>query len=353
MATYDEYLDSLYNAPGEPSSTDEGMPSRIKIRDAAYALQEQPPVNFIVDKLFSPGSVSLVVGPPGIGKTFAMLHCGVCVGLGQPWLDMDTRKVGVLIIDEESGERRMARRLGDVLRGAFGKDDTPIKYISLAQFNLREAGDALLLQAVIEEVRAGFVLIDALADIMPGGDENAVKDVQPVMMRLRKIADDTGAGIVLIHHANKAGDYRGSTAISGAVDLLLMVDGKSGSKYLNFDIKKARDVEPFKFSAMLHFTENQVYLTSYESQERPHLGKAQEYVIRHLLQQGATTITEIALHADTCSDVAARKAVYNLAGVAMVERVDTGGPGERATYNLTDKGREYADTFQWVITSTQ
>ena len=343
------------DTPGEAQSCNEDISSRIKIRDASYALQEQPPVQFIVDRLFSPGSVSLIVGPPGIGKTYAMLHCGVCVALEKPWLDMKTRRVGVLIIDEESGDRRMARRLGEVLRGEFGNGDTPIKYISLAQFNLREPGDAILLQAAIEESGAGLVLIDALADIMPGGDENAVKDVQPIFMRLRKIAEETGSGIVLIHHANKAGDYRGSTAISGAVDLLLMVDGKSGSKYINFEVKKARDVEPFKFSAMLHFSDNQVWLSSHESQERPRLGKAQEYVIRYLLQQGATTITGIANHADTCSDGAARKAVYNLASLEMVGRVDGGGPGEKATYDLTKNGKEYASALQlggWVVTNT-
>ncbi len=67
----------------------------------------------------------------------------------------------------------------------------------------------------IRDVDAKLVIIDALADVMAGGDENSVKDTQPVFMQLRKIAEETGAAILVIHHVNKMGDYRGSTAIPG------------------------------------------------------------------------------------------------------------------------------------------
>lgn len=87
--------------------------------------------------------------------------------------------------------------------------------VSLAQFNLlKNSDDADLLTRLVLELDAKLVIIDALADVMLGGDENAVKDTQPVFANLRFIAELTGAAFIVIHHANKLGGYRGSTAIA-------------------------------------------------------------------------------------------------------------------------------------------
>jgi hypothetical protein len=315
---------------------------RFIIRTAAEALQPQPPIDWIIERLFSAGSVSLVVGDPGAKKTYSMIHAGVCVAAGKSWLDFTTRQCKVLFVDEESGERRMARRLGKVLRGEFADEQTPFEYISLAQLNLRDSGDTALLHTLIDKTGAEFVILDALADIMPGADENAVKDVHPVFMGLRKIADKTSAAMVIIHHANKAGGYRGSTAISGAVDLLLMVESKNDKPHIEFETAKARDIEPFKFAAEAHFSEGQAWLTPTEPRENiAQMGKAQEYVLRYLKENGAAYVTNIMHNADTCTANGARQAVYSLTSTGYTQRVDGGGITEKAQYDLTEKGRLY------------
>jgi len=303
---------------------------RYVLRNAAFALGPQPPIEWIIDRLFSAGSVSLAVGAPGSKKTYSMLSAAVCVASGKPWLgEFTTRQKKVLIVDEESGERRLSRRLGEVLRGEFANDETPIEFVSLAQFNLRDPNEAILLRALIESTEAKFIVIDALADIMPGADENAVKDVQPVFLRLRKIAEETGAAIVVIHHANKMGDYRGSTAISGAVDLLLMIESKSGSPNIDLETKKARDIEPFKFAAQIHFSDEQAWLTASEViQGGPRYSKSQEYVNRVLKERGPMALPDIMAFADICSGEAARAAVYSLAKMDVIYRTNPGAVGQ-------------------------
>ncbi len=333
-------IDTITNA----SLGEETQNARYKIRDAAYALQHQQQPEFIVDRLIAPGSVSLLVGPEGVGKTNTVLSCGVCVALEKPWVGFVTKHRKVLVVDEESGDDRMALRFSAALLGELGDEKIKMEYVSLTRFNLRDPVDAVLLQDLIEETGAGLVIIDALVDIMPGGDENAVKDVHPVFMRLRKIAEETKAAIVIIHHTNKAGTYRGSTAMGGAVDLLIMAERKGGNSRIDFEIKKARDIEPFRFAAEMHFSDGQMWLTESEPRDSiKRLGKSQAYVIRHLIENGPSLISEITDHADTCTDEAARRAVYNLANLKMVERIDEGGPGEKATYNLTDNGKKYAE----------
>lgn len=329
---------------------------RIVRRTAADALQPQPPIDWIIEKLFSAGSLSVLVGAPGTKKTYSLLSAAVCVALGKPWLDFPTKQGKALIIDEESGERRLARRLGEVLRGENGGADTPIEYVSLARFNIRDKADQVLFQALIEEVGASLVIVDALADIMPGADENAVKDVQPVFMALRDIAIATNTAMVLIHHSNKMGGYRGSSAINGAVDFMLMTESKQGSPIIEFSSEKPRDTGLVKFTATAHF--DQGYLDpdtllytdpafrmtpSDQTQPKPrHYNKAESYVMRYLEEhKDGALLTEIMGNADTCPANSARAAAYKLAQEKVIYRCDSGGHGSKATYKLV--GGEAAD----------
>ncbi|MCX6065491.1 MAG: AAA family ATPase, partial [Chloroflexi bacterium] len=218
-----------------------GDTPRYVLRSAFDALQPQPPIEWIVDKLFSAGSVSLVVGEAGSKKTWSLIDLAVAIANGETWLHFPTTPGAVLIVDEESGQRRLARRLGDALRGHDAGHATPLYYVSLAAFDFGKADDVNQLHSLITQTGARFVVIDALADVMPGRDENAVQFVQPVFIALRKVAELTQAAIVIIHHSNKAGGYRGSTAIKGAVDLMLQVESQPESPNIDFKTEKARD----------------------------------------------------------------------------------------------------------------
>ena len=176
-----------------------------------------------------------------------------------------------------------------------------------------------------------------MADIMPGADENAVQDVQPVLMNLRKVAEETGAAIELIHHSNKSGHYRGSSAISGAVDLLLKVESFPGTHRIDLQSVKARDVEFFRMAAHIRFEEDpfKVFISRADLAQASKFSAGESYVLRYLKKHGPSTVKAIQDHADSCSPVTARKAVYSLALGNFVERIDEGGTGAEATYQIT------------------
>ena len=324
--------------------------NRYQIRDAVFALENHAPPEYIVDQLFPKGSVSVVPGAPGSFKTMALLSCGVRTAIGEFWIGFSTNKCNVLFVDEESGEQRLSRRLGDVLRGEFGNAETPIKTISLARFDLRDPGDARLLQDEIERQDAELVIIDALVDIMPGADENLVKDVHPVFMRLRKIAEETGAAIVVIHHTNRSGGYRGSSAISGAVDLMLIVESKKDSTIINFTTEKARDIEPINFAAEAHWIDGKFWLTETEfKNSRKPLSELKSFVSEYLAEKGPSPVKDIMNNAEICSPQSAKRAVYDLAKLGITTRVDEGRPGTKATYALTEKGIELAKKEGFIL----
>lgn len=321
---------------------------RYEILSAMDALQPQPPIDWIVDGLISAGSVNVFYGEGGSKKTWALLDMGICVACGDDWLNFKTQAGNVLVIDEESGQRRIKRRMGEVLRGHNANSSTPVFCVSLAGFDFGNPNDIGELYNLISNTRARLVIIDALADVMPGRDENAVKDVQPVFLALRRIAEETQAAIVIIHHANKGGSYRGSTAIKGALDLLLSVESKTGSTEITFKTEKARDTTASSFEASANFMSNMFLLTPSAPSILEPFNKGQMHVLLYLLEHGASTVKDISYKTDSCSIGTARSSVYELIAKELVKRVNGGGRGVAAIVDLTDKGKNDTQKIKGV-----
>lgn len=317
---------------------------RFELLSALDALQPQPPIEWVVEGLISAGSVNIFYGEGGSKKTWALLDMGICVARGDAWLNFKTQSGNVLIVDEESGRRRISRRMGEVLRGHNADDRTPIYCVSLVAFDFGKPSDMGELYNLIVENGARLVIVDALADVMPGRDENAVKDVQPIFLHLRRIAEETQAAIIVIHHANKGGTYRGSTAIKGALDLLVSVESKTGSDEITFKTEKARDTTAGSFGASANFMTDMFWLSPSiaDAPESKIFGKGEKYVLRYLLANGEDTVKNISDNADTCASGTARNCIYLLADIGLTRRTDIGAKGAAARYELTDKGREAA-----------
>ncbi len=323
---------------GTTTTKPEGRP-RYTLRDAGDALQPRPPKREIVGKLITAGSVGVIYGEAGAKKTYSALSLGVNVSIEKPWLGFKTYQTTVLFIDEESGEDRLSRRLGEVLRGENCDSGTPFFYVWLAGFKMDDKNDPTILQALIESVGAGLVIIDALADVM-AGDENSKEDVQPVFNHLRKIADQTGAAILIIHHSNKTGGYRGSSAIKGAVDLMVKVESEDGKNIVNFTSEKNRDGEPQNWAAIATWLELEQTFTlrTCETTKGQHYSKSQDYVINFLRVNGPCPLSIIEGGADSCSAAAARQATYSLAHLKIVRRTNPNekGRGVEAIYELIE-----------------
>ena len=114
-----------------------------------------------------------------------------------------------------------------------------IAYI-IQRLNLTDEKEAILLEAAVSEGEYKVVIIDSLVDVMPGADENLVKDAVPVLKRLRMIAENTHACIIVLHHANWTGRTRGSTSIPGEVDVLINVKSSENTNHVEFYVEKTR-----------------------------------------------------------------------------------------------------------------
>jgi DNA repair protein RadA/Sms len=163
-----------------------------------------------------PGSVILLAGEPGIGKSTLLLHL-----LGRL---SEAQRPCLLVSGEESHAQVAARsrRLGvagDAVDFAPGRD--------LAAVLATARGRAPFLLAV-DSIQA---LRDPAAPQMPGG----VAQVRTCTDALVGLAKEQGIAVVMTGHVTKDGDLAGPRALEHAVDVVLMFEGdpRSGLRVLS------------------------------------------------------------------------------------------------------------------------
>jgi RecA-family ATPase len=304
------------------------------LRSDDYAIQPQAPIDYLIGDLITNSSLNVFYGEAGSKKTYSALSMAVAVANGKEWLNFTTKKSPVLIIDEESGEKRLARRLNETMKGANCESSGQLYFISLAGFKLDKKEDVRTIESEINKIGAKLVIFDALADIMDG-DENSKKDVQPVMNNLRKIADNTDSSIILIHHANKGGGYRGSTAIKASSDLMVQISSDLDDSVISFKTEKNRDGTYISWSAEATWEGDIFYLESTSTIQKT--SSREDYVINYLKDNGESTITEIIESPVGCTKQGAKKAIYSLAKSGDIVRSNPKEGNKGAKYKIADK----------------
>jgi hypothetical protein len=188
---------------------------RIRWLDVAALKSEPPlPVPWVIEPLVARGAVTMLAGPAGVGKSLLAMAVASVVANGTDALaGMSVKAGGVVILDAENGERTLHERAHLV--------DLPPEGVRLGlsdSFELRRQPDAgQLAQAV---AGAALVVLDSLATLAPGLKENDANEAGPVLDRMRRLARESGAGVLLLHHARKDGDtYRGGTALPASMDV--------------------------------------------------------------------------------------------------------------------------------------
>jgi archaellum biogenesis ATPase FlaH len=331
-------------------TVDEPKASGLKIFGPDKIFEPLPPLEYLVgddnNGLIPKNTLTLLMGPSGHKKTYVANDLGVCVSTGAVWLGFPTHQTSVLIVDEEMGERNVIRRVRETMNGHLVKreDAAPITCMSMQGVSLRPNGEDVpegiaKLRQAIQETGAELIIIDSFVAITAGLDENSVKDMQPVMMHLRRLVDTLGVTIICIHHANKTtGKYRGSTAIEGALDLLLSVDSPQGSKYVTFNTEKARYIEPKHFTALATWQREteQFYLSPTDVNPKAHVSRLEACVLRFISEHPNTTTNDII---DACET--SRNYVQTLARDGKIERTNKGVSGKiQAEYAITRKGAD-------------
>lgn len=178
------------------------------------AIHDYKPVSWLVDGLIPQGSLVLLSGEPKLArKSILSMYLSLCVATGQPFLGRDVQKGSVLFANLEDGYERTVRRYYH-----YGvRPNVPAGKIYL----LKGSGNLDYIEEFSRVIKPAIVVVDPVVELelMSGvQDENDAREVAKMLKRIRDLAQETGTVTFAVHHHNKTGDVRGSTAFKGSVD---------------------------------------------------------------------------------------------------------------------------------------
>jgi 5S rRNA maturation endonuclease (ribonuclease M5) len=159
-------------------------------------------------------------------KSFLALDMALCVATGRQWCGRDVIQGNVVFVCAEGASGMKAR----VLAWCNDKDiDPPTNFHFIDDaVQVHEAKDRADFFAALGVLKPALIIFDTLSLCALGLEENASKDMNLFMGSVKRIQDETGAHVLLIHHHSKAGGSRGSSAIPAAVQS-------------EFELKRERD----------------------------------------------------------------------------------------------------------------
>jgi len=164
-----------------------------------------------------PGSIVLLGGDPGIGKSTLMLQVALKIA--------DNRSVLYVSGEESARQIKMrAQRLSDT-----GKKNISAQNLSLVtETNL----DSIF--SHVEQVKPALLIIDSIQTVYIdalSSSSGSVSQVRECASRLRELAKSTGIAVFLIGHVTKEGMIAGPRVLEHIVDTVLHLEGDRFQSY--------------------------------------------------------------------------------------------------------------------------
>jgi len=157
-----------------------------------------------------PGSVVLIGGDPGIGKSTLTLQMAMQIAVSHT----------VLYVSGEESERQIKMR-----------DDRPIlpaRLLLVTETNLAQ------ILKHIEDTKPMLVIIDSIQTMTLPDMESAagsISQVRECAARLRELAKSSGVTVFLIGHVTKEGTIAGPRVLEHIVDTVLYLEGEHFQSY--------------------------------------------------------------------------------------------------------------------------
>lgn len=188
-----------------------------------------PETRWAVPGIISEG-VTLLAGPPKVGKSWMGLGLGLDIAAGRPALGSLPVEPGpVLYLALEDTPRRLQARIRTVLAG---RPAPAALTVSIACPPMPAGGDELIASWLDRHTDARLVVIDVFAKVRGNAPPGvAAYDADyAAMTRIKRVADHYGVAVLLVHHVRKAAaeDFlatvSGTNGLAGAADAVLVLE---------------------------------------------------------------------------------------------------------------------------------
>lgn len=173
---------------------------------------------YLVKGWLDQSTLSVLYGPSNSGKSFLALDLAHHVAKGRTWGNRNVNRGRVLYIAAEGG--------GGFANRVAALDDPEFFVLSIPITLTGTDSAAGPLTEVLQHLAAvggsGFdlIVIDTMARVMGGRDENAAPDIADLVRNLDLIRRVTGAHVMMVHHTGKdtGRGARGHSSLRAAID---------------------------------------------------------------------------------------------------------------------------------------
>lgn len=243
-----EGLDDPAATPTDSSRLAATPGDRVKPERSRFAVQSAadfkagPPPKWHIRGLMPQGELIVLFGASGSGKSFVALDMAAAIAAGEEWREQSVEQGRVVYVVAE-GRNGFRKRL-DALQQHRGLNlaDLDLGIVSDCP-NLLD-GDEIDLAAAIDAAGgAALVIIDTLAQSMPGGDENSAVDMGKALAACKLIHASSQATVMLVHHCGKnaAMGARGWSGLRGAADAEIEITFKDSARCIKVTKQKDGD----------------------------------------------------------------------------------------------------------------
>lgn len=288
---------------------------------------------WLIAGMISDATTLLLYADGGVGKTLLAYALCKAIATGQPWNEHLTQQGKVLIIQTDEPSIDTNERLN-----IAGFSDIPKGRISIEtnwQFSqIRQ------LRQWIEYEKPAFVMIDSLTSANRNASvEEKDASYGSVLYELRDIANEFHCSIMVLHHENKGGSARGTTAILNNVSEVWHLqkgnkDEKLTDKQRILEIKKSRSGCNGRF--LIELNEDDYSWHKQENTSQPQSKK--ERILAFLQERPGVQFTPEELASEFGGTVdSVRKILDRLKKSGQIQteqREKTTGQGNRSKYNV-------------------
>jgi KaiC/GvpD/RAD55 family RecA-like ATPase len=226
-------------------------PAKIdRYRRVTYTeLASRPPLQWWVKGVVPKADLMVIYGESGSGKSFFALDLFGAIARGVEWQGRRVQQAKVVYLAAE-GQHGIANRVAAYIhKHDIAPADFAIDMIVNAP-NLLTTEDTKAVIDVLKDGGCGILIVDTLARVTPGADENAGKDMGKVLAHCARISEALGCLVVLIHHAGKDASKgaRGWSGVRAAVDTEIEVGRIDDDRWVRVTKQKdGRDGDEWGF----------------------------------------------------------------------------------------------------------